>query len=43
LPGVFAGGDISCGVTVISAMGDACAAARDIHEFLSKKRLQRVI
>jgi glutamate synthase (NADPH/NADH) small chain len=37
LPGVFAGGDIIGGATVISAMGDGRAAARAIHEYVSSK------
>lgn len=35
---MFDGGDTIGGVTAISAMSDGCAAAHDIHEFLSKKR-----
>jgi len=37
IPGVFAGGDIIGGATVISAMGDGRAAARAIHEYLTQK------
>jgi glutamate synthase (NADPH/NADH) small chain len=43
LPGVFAGGDVIGGATVISAMGDGRAAARAIHEYLTRKRSQRVM
>lgn len=34
IPGVFAGGDITGGATVITAMGDGRAAARAIDEYL---------
>jgi glutamate synthase (NADPH/NADH) small chain len=34
LPGVFAGGDITGGATVITAMGDGRVAARAIHKYL---------
>jgi glutamate synthase (NADPH/NADH) small chain len=37
LPGVFAGGDIvRGGATVILAMGDARAAAAEIHAYLRR-------
>jgi glutamate synthase (NADPH/NADH) small chain len=42
LPGVFAGGDIVGGATVISAMGDGRTAARAIHAYLSEKAPKRV-
>jgi glutamate synthase (NADPH) small chain len=38
IPGLFAGGDIvRGGATVILAMGDGRRAAREIHEYLSRK------
>jgi glutamate synthase (NADPH/NADH) small chain len=43
IPGVFAGGDIIGGATVISAMGDGRAAARSIHEFLQKRAARAVV
>lgn len=36
IPGVFAGGDITGGATVITAMGDGRAAARAIHQYLKE-------
>jgi glutamate synthase (NADPH/NADH) small chain len=42
IPGVFAGGDIIGGATVISAMGDGRAAARAIHEYLQMRAAQEV-
>jgi glutamate synthase (NADPH) small chain len=36
IPGVFAGGDITGGATVITAMGDGRKAARAIHAYLQK-------
>jgi glutamate synthase (NADPH/NADH) small chain len=38
LPGVFAGGDITGGATVITAMGDGRLAARGIDAYLTKLR-----
>lgn len=43
IPGVFAGGDIIGGATVISAMGDGRAAARAIHEYLQKQSAAKVV
>ena len=43
IPGVFAGGDIIGGATVISAMGDGRAAARAIHEYLQQKANTKVV
>jgi glutamate synthase (NADPH) small chain len=43
IPGVFAGGDIIGGATVISAMGDGRAAARAIHEYLVQKKSAKVV
>jgi glutamate synthase (NADPH/NADH) small chain len=37
LPGVFAGGDITGGSTVITAMGDGRKAAAAIHRYLTEK------
>ena len=36
VPGVFAGGDITGGSTVITAMGDGRDAAKAIDEYLTK-------
>jgi NADPH-dependent glutamate synthase beta subunit-like oxidoreductase len=35
IPGVFAGGDITGGSTVITAMGDGRNAAKAIHAYVS--------
>jgi glutamate synthase (NADPH) small chain len=43
IPGVFAGGDIIGGATVISAMGDGRAAARAIHEYLQQRTKTKVV
>ncbi len=37
LPGVYSGGDVIGGATVISAMGDGRVAARSIHQYLQEK------
>ena len=41
IPGVFAGGDITGGATVITAMGDGRTAATGIDTYLAAKRAEK--
>jgi len=43
IPGVFSGGDITGGATVITAMGDGRVAARSIDHYLKEKVTAQVI
>ena len=41
LPGVFSGGDVTVGATVITAMGDGRNAATGIDDYLTKQREEK--